>query len=159
MTHSTVSPCSSLVGCQSGATMLGFSGCRGAPGYGGAWCKRGGVGRGSHTPRRKASRCVSTLGLKENLCGEGGPDLLRPRWTWPATRKIGAFHLHGLGLRRVRQVSCSLVCCGGGMEVDTTRIVWHLVAGYRSAIAHVSACKKEHIKLGCLWTAALEWEL
>ena len=53
---------------------LGPSGARGAPACG-TWCKQGVLAAArsnrSHTPRRKALRCVSERELKEQLCGEG----------------------------------------------------------------------------------------
>ena len=64
-----------------------------------------------------------------------------------------------------------LVCGGGGKELVSTRLnlpltvdKLHLLgallkaSGYRSAVAYLSAAKKEHIKLGFPWTGALDLE-
>ena len=127
--------------------------CRGAPGCGGAWCKRRGFGRGKIQPGTHSSEeGVDVCGGEVSV-----RPLVRPNWTVPVGHLAGR-HTGILGMKTsapsLQWSLFSPICCGGGTGLVSTRL--NLL---RSAFACLCAGKKELIELGLLWTVVLDLEL
>ena len=89
--------------------------CRGAPGCGGAWCRRRGVGRGKVRPVKHTSEdgveVCPERELKEQVCVWRGCLCHSVRGGGRAGRlEVGAFHMHGLR-HRAGRYTVGFSCC------------------------------------------------
>ena len=102
--------------------------------------------------------------MKALMCVEGEVSvrpLVRPNWTVPVRHLVGR---HTAGMRTsAPSLQWSLFspnCCGGGTRLFLTRspstnsiCLW---PGHQQSLCTLSAANKDHIKLGYLWTVAVD---
>ena len=121
--------------------------CRGAPGCDGAWCRRGGVGRGKVRPVIHTSEDGVESGSSRNKCVEGVSVTPSEVVDRAGRLEVGAFHMHGLRHRAgrytgvVHWVLCMRRTCTPSQQ-------WSLFSFWAPpAIAYLSAAKIVHISL------------
>ena len=127
----------------------------------------------SCTPQRKPLRCLAAQEIKERVSGLASVwrrSLAQARQQAPPSQ---AADCEGdkYAKSAVESVQSRLLwwTARAGehsiepypLTVDKLQLFGALLkaAGYRAAVSYMSIAKKQHIKLGCLWTAALDLEM